>query len=130
VVQNDLRRPAFAYLERVSCNIGGGNVAAGSNSNCPSLSDQFDVNAISGLQTLPQVIADAGRILVGLDDALPIAYTPTLTERQYLPLEDDVDSMLYEVVFDAVRGGCGGRWPSTGRIQRVVTSTTGKGHQY
>lgn len=96
-IQNDLRRPAFAYLDRVSCNIGGSSVAAGTGS-CPALSDQFDVSAITGLQTLPQAIADAGRVLIGLDDELPIAYTPTITDRQYLPLETDVDSVNYRVV--------------------------------
>ncbi|MDJ0654436.1 MAG: hypothetical protein QNJ40_09805 [Xanthomonadales bacterium] len=76
-VQNNRRRPAYAYLERTVCR---------GSSSCPPLAHEFSISSITGITSLAAGISEVGRMIAGLTDELPLAYTPTSSDREPLPL--------------------------------------------
>ncbi|MEM1090713.1 MAG: hypothetical protein AAGI67_10055 [Pseudomonadota bacterium] len=82
--QNNRRRPVVTFIDRLACVTESGSSNAGS-AGCESFTREQALAPVGGVQTIPQAIQDAGRILVGLDDSLPAAYVPTVTDRTLLP---------------------------------------------
>jgi hypothetical protein len=91
-LQNEFRRPAYAFVDRVSYKPQFGNDVPS-----PLPITDFAVPPTSGVTNTKEAGLDAALVIFGVQDGKPLAYAPISTEPLVLPLVEGSKSTRYEL---------------------------------